>query len=226
MKFHRVARRSAGFTLTEMAMVLGAAAIVAAGSMTLLSASGTSTQTTQAAASLGQAREALIAFVINNRRLPCPDMSGAGSEGKCLAGEQSGYLPYSSLGLTMPTGSATPLIRYAVYRDATNADLAQPLSTAGSLSSTLLAAGVITDGRMEMMQALRWVGTQAVSTSHPYITPLDGACGTAAFGVAFAISTDQTQPIGGTGCMVNSSSQQTAWATPYDLLETLNRNTK
>ncbi|WP_186053805.1 type II secretion system protein [Burkholderia gladioli] len=226
MKLRMIARRSFGFTLIEMAMVLGAAAIVAAGSMTLLNTSMTSTQATSDAALLGQAREALVAFVINNRRLPCPDMDGTGVEGNCIVGDQNGYLPYIALGLAMPTGSATPLIRYAVYRDAKNADLAAPLSTSGSLSGTLLAAGVVTDGRMEMMQALRWVGSQSMSTSHPYITTFGGSCATPAFGVAFAISMDQTQPVGGAGCMVNSTNQQTAWATAYDLLETLNRIAK
>ncbi|MDR2112281.1 MAG: type II secretion system GspH family protein [Candidatus Accumulibacter sp.] len=100
-----------GFQLLELAIVL-----VALGVITLMATfafSGVDQKNTraQSAAEAENAREAIRAFLLANKRLPCPDTNADGHE-NCGGGE-SGYLPYASLGLTENTHNR---MRYSVYR--------------------------------------------------------------------------------------------------------------
>jgi prepilin-type N-terminal cleavage/methylation domain-containing protein len=69
-------------------------------------------------------KKALLFFVKNNHRLPCPDISNNGQE-DCATTNQVGTLPYLALGYATPVvDSRNNAIRYGVYRNSTNdADL-------------------------------------------------------------------------------------------------------
>ncbi len=100
-----------------------------------------------ATARLGESRQAIKAFVIRNKRLPCPDSSPKGNVGRengglagCPTGLNVGWLPYESLGLTLPEQSAR--IRYAVHRSST-ADLVIPTTASAEFTDHDGAGGLI-----------------------------------------------------------------------------------
>jgi prepilin-type N-terminal cleavage/methylation domain-containing protein len=149
-------RRAAGVTLVELAVVLS---II--GLLSVAMSAGYADYAQQSAASVAKAdaeaaRQAVRAFVLRNKRLPCPDLSAQGDVareglgGSCPAGAQVGWLPYESLGLTRPDRSAR--LRYAVSRSPA-ADLVAP-TVAGSsdldgtarLRAALAAAARLPDG--------------------------------------------------------------------------------
>lgn len=111
------------------------------------------------------ARQAVRAFVLKNKRLPCPDLSGngngarEGNAGACPAGAQVGWLPYESLGLLRPDRDAR--IRYAVSRNG-GADLVAPLGTASD--------GLDLDGRGRIRQTLGEVARLANGSDRPFLT--------------------------------------------------------
>ncbi|MCK9487845.1 MAG: prepilin-type N-terminal cleavage/methylation domain-containing protein [Xanthomonadales bacterium] len=126
-----------GFSLVELACALAVLAVL------VLMVSGAwqgSRETNALAAARADAvetRAALQAFVLQQRRLPCPDLSGNGREGNasgaCPVSGQAGWLPHVALGL--PT-RAPARIAYAVYRHAgAGIDLVAPLERGGGSGS-------------------------------------------------------------------------------------------
>ncbi len=126
-----------GFSLVELACVL---AVLAALVLMVSSAwqGGREPQPQAAArADAAQARAALQAFVLQHRRLPCPDLSGDGREGDaggaCPAAAVAGWLPHLGLGLPAQPPEA---IVYAVYRHpGAGIDLVAPVERGGSSGS-------------------------------------------------------------------------------------------
>ncbi|MDR3086373.1 MAG: type II secretion system GspH family protein [Azoarcus sp.] len=102
-----------GFQLLELAVVLSVLGVLTL--MTTWAFSGVEQKNIKArsAAETEVAREAIRAFLLANKRLPCPDTGGDGYEDCAVAGE-SGFLPYLSLGLT---DNAANRMRYSVYRN-------------------------------------------------------------------------------------------------------------
>lgn len=120
--------RCSGYTLLELATVL---AILGVLTMTVSSAVESMHQARLYNLSQAQAetaRQALRAYVLRNKRLPCPDTSTHGDNGRsstpCSA--SSGWLPYESLGLDTPERSRR--LRYGVYRNA-GIDLVDPAAS-------------------------------------------------------------------------------------------------
>ncbi len=118
-------RATAGFSLVELAVVLSVLGLL---TMTALSAFDNLGQVRQhnAARAHGEAaRQAVLAFALRNKRLPCPDTSANGDAGRegggmgCGGAPSIGWLPYESLGLDLPVRSAR--LRYGVYRPLTAA---------------------------------------------------------------------------------------------------------
>lgn len=150
-------RYAAGVTLVELAVVIS---IVGLLSVTVSAGYTDYAQVRAAAgakADAEAARQAVRAFVLRNKRLPCPDLSALGdaaregATGSCPAGAQVGWLPYESLGLMRPDRGAR--MRYAVSRTA-SVDLVAP-AAAGSgvdldgtarLRATLVAAARLPNG--------------------------------------------------------------------------------
>lgn len=128
-RLHR--RTGAGFTLVELAVVLGVLGVLA---MTMASAFDGLDQSRRHGAAVAHAevaRQALRAFALRNKRLPCPDTSAFGDAGREAAGAGAaacaanvGWLPYESLGLDTPVRAVR--LRYGVYRGGADADLVAP----------------------------------------------------------------------------------------------------
>ncbi|MGB3392075.1 MAG: type II secretion system protein [Stenotrophomonas sp.] len=157
-------RRSAGFTLVEVAVVAGILGLLA---LTMTSAFEGMEQArvqNRAQADAEAARQALRHFLLRNKRLPCPDNSAngdsgreAGGSGSCPGGLSTGWLPYESLGLQLPVRSQR--LRYGVRRGS-DADLVAP--TPGAIDSPDL------EGSAGLASALSKAATTTASSSFPY----------------------------------------------------------
>lgn len=113
----------AGFSMVEVAI-----ALVVAGLMSWAAFSGYETVTAQQEIERGRAeaqqvQSVLRAFALRHGRLPCPDSDAVAdgyeneAAGVCNAGNQVGWFPYVTVGLSMPTNGF--LARYSVYRGPT-----------------------------------------------------------------------------------------------------------
>lgn len=159
-------RRPAGYTLVEVAVVAGVLGLLA---MTMTSAFEGIQQTrvqNAARADAESAYQALRAFALRNKRLPCPDGSTYGDRGReadggtCPAGLDKGWLPYEALGLQVPVRSAR--LRYGVHRSS-GADLVAPVPGAIDSADLEGSAGLAT-----ALAALGTLNTSAPSSAHPY----------------------------------------------------------
>ena len=108
-----------GFQLLELAIVLAVLGVVTL--MTTWAFSGVDQVNTRARseAEAAAAREAIRAFLLANKRLPCPDTNADAYE-DCGGTEESGHLPYLSLGLAE---NAHNRMRYSVYRNSGGNDI-------------------------------------------------------------------------------------------------------
>lgn len=118
-------RRVRGFTLTEMAVVLAIVALLVGGAMATLSAQVEARNNEETLRRLNAAAEAIVAFAIVNKRLPCPASSAtSGVEspsggGTCTNGFD-GLLPAQTIGFTPVDANSFGVdvwgnrIRYAV----------------------------------------------------------------------------------------------------------------
>lgn len=116
-----------GFTLTELAVVLLIVGLLVGGAIVTLSAQMEHRNHEETMRRLNAAVEAVIAFSIVNRRLPCPAVGGAtGDEapaggGACTT-NFNGFLPARTIGIQPVDSSGYALdvwgnrIRYAVAR--------------------------------------------------------------------------------------------------------------
>jgi prepilin-type N-terminal cleavage/methylation domain-containing protein len=121
----RLTPEARGFTLTELAVVLVIVALLVGGAMMTLSAQVEQRNHEEGIRRLNAAVEALVAFAVVNRRLPCPAIGGAtGDEapaggGTCTA-NFNGFLPARSLGVQPVDAAGYALdpwgnrLRYAV----------------------------------------------------------------------------------------------------------------
>ncbi|MBI3712770.1 MAG: type II secretion system protein [Burkholderiales bacterium] len=125
-KIVKQTRTQRGFSLWELAVVVGLVALgLTAGSL-LLKASDSSQRESDRIALLQAANFAIASFISENGRLPCPATNLDSGEENCSAAGQKGWLPVATLGLdaTSPA-KGVQQIRYVVYRNAA-ADLADP----------------------------------------------------------------------------------------------------
>ncbi|WP_435101174.1 type II secretion system protein [Arhodomonas sp. AD133] len=138
-------RPCAGYTAVELAVALAVVGVL----LWTVGSSYVNVDTTrerQTAVVRGEhVRDAIRAFALANARLPCPDAAGDGWEdtagGDCPAELDTGFVPYRSLGLTLPDDAWHA--QYGVYRrPASNrrddADLAVVAERGGSGVSRLL----------------------------------------------------------------------------------------
>lgn len=114
MIHHRsgVLRRTRGFSLIELAVVLAISATIGLALWRLLPAMRNTTVDDSPQAALVAAQQALEGYVLRTNRLPRPD-SSAGSTGfeDASGVAQVGMLPYRTLGM-----ASDPRLRYGVYR--------------------------------------------------------------------------------------------------------------
>lgn len=119
--------RQGGFTLVELALVVGITAILLGGLLVPLSRSIEQKAVANTQASLETAQQALLGYALINGHLPCPD---TGTQGLAVAADASGCttasvgrLPWATLGVQGVDGWGNRL-DYAVY-----APLGKDLST-------------------------------------------------------------------------------------------------
>ena len=116
----RPKEKNAGFTLTELAIVMVIMALLIGGMMLPLSAQQDIRNNAETTRQLDEIREALLGFAITKGYFPCPAKSvsdgtedrNAGSE-KCTGNKRYGLLPWVTLGLK-PSDSWGHLFIYSV----------------------------------------------------------------------------------------------------------------
>ncbi|HAI58822.1 MAG TPA: hypothetical protein DCM32_02970 [Xanthomonadaceae bacterium] len=151
-------------TLVELAAVLSIigllSVVVSAGYGDLAQVRATMAAKADAEA----ARQAVRAFALRNKRLPCPDFSAFGDVsreglgGTCPPGAQVGWLPYESLGLTRPDRAVR--LRYAVSRGG-GVDLVAPAA---------IPARRDIDGSARLRAALGAAARLPAGTDRPFLT--------------------------------------------------------
>ena len=147
MKYiHVTRRRTAGFSLVEMAMVLLIVGLLLAGLVPTISSQIEQRHRSETQKALDETKEALVGFAIASARLPCPASSTSNgqesfctsatgacvatttvqSHGKC-SNYYNGFVPVASLGITpvdeqgYMRDSWNNRIRYAVASNTVNA---------------------------------------------------------------------------------------------------------
>ncbi|MCL7715155.1 prepilin-type N-terminal cleavage/methylation domain-containing protein [Stenotrophomonas mori] len=153
----------AGFSLLELAVVVAVLGVLAVSALSAFDNLGQARQHTAARAHAEAARQALHAFALRNKRLPCPDGSATGDYGReaaggtCAAGANVGWLPYESLGLATPVRGER--LRYGVHRG-TGADLVAPPRASADQPDL--------EGSGGFAAALARAATAAPSTTQPH----------------------------------------------------------
>ena len=119
---NRLKPKNAGFTLTELAIVMIIMALLIGGMMVPLSAQQDIRNNTETTRQLEEIREALLGFAVTKGYLPCPAKSSSdGNEdrntitGKCTGTSEKrfGLIPWVTLGLK-PNDSWSHLFIYSV----------------------------------------------------------------------------------------------------------------
>lgn len=146
---HGAHRRTAAFTLVEMAVVLLIVALLLGGLLPTLSGRIEQQRTSEARKQMDDIEQATIGYAIANGRLPCPASSssngmesfaagGGAANGNC-SNFYDGYAPAAALGLVTADGYAVDpwgnRIRYAVTTSNNNA-----YTKSGGMSATGMSA--------------------------------------------------------------------------------------
>jgi len=114
-----------GYTLVELATVLVILGVLTMGMHSALESMQQARLHNAALAHAENARQALRAYLLRNKRLPCPDTTPEGDLGRSASpcNANAGWLPYETLGLETPERARR--LRYGVHRSA-GIDLVDP----------------------------------------------------------------------------------------------------
>lgn len=155
---HHPRRRSAGFSVLELAVALAVVGVAGLAAWQLLPASRGVAEGDPAQLRLRQAQDAVEGFALRSARLPCPALAGGNGTETCGA-NALGELPWRTLGLQR---AEVPL-RYGVYRTAT-ADLATAVA---KFSPHLPPAPVVAGYSASQINGLDFCQALRVATAAP-----------------------------------------------------------
>ena len=193
----RSGAKTRGAMMVELAMtiaVLGALAMISFGTFGDVESNR---QSQAAVNTVRTARQAVLDFARVHGRLPCPDLSGNGTEGDaggaCPLGSNFGRLPTHTLGLEDDALPGTLTLRYGVARATSDSDL-----------SAHAAASEPDAARRFLSLAERAAGLGAAA-GQPYIPSTDALghsndCGTHDSSPAFVISAGDPESVGNSSC--------------------------
>ncbi len=95
-------KKTSGFTLVEMAMVMVIIGLIISAFLTPLTAQLEQSRNAEARRDLAEIKEALVGFAVINGQLPCPDVDGNGTDDGCINTNTNattgGNVPWSLLG--------------------------------------------------------------------------------------------------------------------------------
>lgn len=179
-KSHKSRFNTSGFTLIEMAIVLVVLGVIASTAQTFYRDTIKTSEFVKIKSQLESINQALISFVIQNKRLPCADTDGNGYEGTGLSIcgsatlNQTGAVPYKTLGMNQMAATQTDVskrnIIYGVYRNA-NATLLQDADLAVNAERTGdIAGSQYFLNNFDMIKALSNAKNTSVSNSFIYTT--------------------------------------------------------
>jgi len=185
-------QRQRGYSLVEVSVVIGVLGVLGFAITSGLDNVQQFREHRTAVASTEAARNALRAFALRNKRLPCPDTSSDGSLGREPDGtcpRNAGWLPWETLGLPPPSGRAR--LKYGVYQTST-INLVAPVAP--------VSDGLDLEGNGRFLAALRQAVTTAPATSTPYYIQggSDACSGTPMLNPAFVVIAPAAD-IGGQG---------------------------
>ena len=122
-----------GFSVLELAIVLGVIGIVFVGAISGLSEHRSTAKQLESQKIQANIKQQLIKFAVINKYLPCPDTDGDGTENRVLAtvagasvnvcSLDTGTVPYVDIGMKRADAQDAygNFIRYAINRDADDA---------------------------------------------------------------------------------------------------------
>lgn len=183
MLFTPLCRRlQSGLTALELAVVLAALGLLAWRGVGVLEAGQAQRVREQAKGELQTLRDRLRTYALQNKRLPCPDLTGSGWEGDNTGAcgvATTGWVPYQTLGMDLPTQALRA--SYAVFRVPNEADARLDADLAVSKERTGNAAGELAYQDVhDLIRAIQNAASQtegAVLVSQPHVTGNAGGGG-------------------------------------------------
>jgi len=187
-----------GYSLIEISVVLGVLGVLTFAVTSGLENIQQFRQHRAAVASAESARNALRAFALRNKRLPCPDNSSDGSRGREPSGScpaNAGWLPWETLDLPRPAASAR--LKYGVYTGP-GANLVAPVPSASD--------GLDLERGGGFLAALRQAVSATPGTAAPYYVQgrADTCSGVPLLNPAFVVIAPAAD-LGGRGTFFESS---------------------
>ncbi len=207
-----------GFSLLEVAVVIGVLGLLAIAMTSAFDNVQQLRSRKAAIADAESARNALRAFALRNRRLPCPDTSPYGDAGReagsdgCPSSVDVGWLPYESIGLALPVRAAR--LRYGVNRGVAGFDPVAPAPAASD--------GLDLEGTGGFGTALAALATKPAGTGAPYYIALSATdptitcAGTGLVNPAFVLVAPVTDSDGDGGVHAGFDAPNLGFATGVD----------
>ena len=183
------ARRQRGWSMVELGVVLMVFGYLGTAYLNALSGTEKLREEMGEASALSAAEQQIRAFALRAKRLPCPDVTGAGWEdSNCAAsGAQVGRLPYNTLQMEEPVLQGGGAIRYGVWREATS-----------DLGTAVIPSGDV-DGGPRFLLNLGAAAILPGGTGQPFVAGSDADgnavnCSVVANNPAFVLSVGPPSP--------------------------------
>lgn len=202
-------RRTHGFSLVEMAVVLVIVGLMIGGLLTPLSMQMEQRRTGETQKAMEEAREALMGYALRNGYLPCPAKSASNgmedrSGAACTDGKRQGLLPWATLGVPK-LDSWGHVYHYSVSPAFSNSQNLFSLQTRRDITigtrdarGNLVAATAINDIPAVIVShgknGAGGFGDTGIRTLDTSITNIDERTNASSTGIAFVARTPSDSP--------------------------------